>query len=529
MKTDSSIKGNGPVADPEDLMRGGIVVVCACFALALLAAGMALPLHWLPGQLAIVCTVLVVLPSSVVLAAGRLSTMTGLAASDFALRAGVTRWVTVGLLIVALPLFQAHGTAHPAGTPSPLFAIGFGAALCWLVGMTADLLARAWATLKVQEWEVADVGELNASAVTLETAGRVNRGTILLDLWRWWAAGEVTLATVILFSTQLSSGHQIATTLGLLAFVCYTLVGLLLLSQAARARQMVQWQLSGVTVPEELTGAWNGSGIRVAVLVMLGFGVLLVVHGLDVAHAAVKWTADTVLLPVLDPLLRRLQNLGIGSVDNCSGSSSCGNPSSARSLPVPPHAAPTGHDAPTEINLGWLQHIWPEALGLLIIALVAYTYWRTRGTNSNRGMWREMLAILFRDLRMLFRLLGRPTRRLLQDIANRGREAITKRPGLARRREPKAGSTPRRTIIGLYLAALTAASRRGLPRRPERTPREYAEELASLLPAGGETFNKMTELFVSVRYSEAPITEDRVSTMRTLWTAFRATLSRGGR
>jgi hypothetical protein len=529
MKTGSSITGTGPIADLEDLMRGGIVVVCACFALSLLAAGMALPLHWLPGQLAIVCMVLVVLPSSVVLAAGRLSTMTGLAASDFALRVGVTRWVTVGLLVVALPLFQAHGAAHPAGTPSPLFAIGFGAALCWLVGMAADILARAWATLKVQEWEVAEVRDLNASAVTLETAGRVNRGTILRDLWRWWAAGEVALAAAFLFSTQLSHGHQVATTLGLLAFVFYTLVGLLLLSQAARARQMVQWQLSAVTVPDELIGVWNGSGMRVAVLVMLGFGVLMVVHGLDAAHATVKWTADSVLLPVLEPLLRRLQVLGTGSVNSCSGSSSCGVSSSVRSLPLPPHAAPSGQGTPTQINLGWLQHIWPEALGLLILALVAYTYWRTRGNTSNRRMWREMLAILYRDVRMLLRLLGRPTRRLLQDIANRGREAITKRPGLARRREPKAWATPRRTIIGLYLAALTAASRRGLPRRPGRTPGEYAEELATLLPAGGETFNKMTELFVSVRYGEVPITEDRVSAMRTLWTAFRATLSRGGR
>jgi hypothetical protein len=529
MKTGSSISVNGPVADSEDLMRGGIVAVSACFALSLLAAGMALPLHWLPGQLAIVCAVLVVLPSSIVLAVGRLSTMTGLAASDFALRVGVTRWVTVGLLVVALPLLQAHGTAHSAGTPSPLFTIGIGAALCWLVGMAADLLARAWAALKVQEWEVTEVGALNASAVTLETAGRVNRGTILRDLWRWWAAGEVTLAAAFLFSTQLSPGHQAATALGLLAFVVYTLVGLLLLSQAARARQMVQWQLSGVTVPEELTGAWNGSGMRVAVLVMLGFGLLLVVHGLDVAHATVKWTADSVLLPILDPLLRRLQNLGTGSVDNCSGSSSCSGPSPAPSLPLPPHAAPGHRGAPTEINLGWLLHIWPEVLGLLILALVAYTYWRTRGNTSNRGMWREMLAILFRDLRMLLRLLGRPTRRLLQDIANRGREAITKRPGLARRREPNTWSTPRRTIIGLYLAALTAASRRGLPRRPGRTPREYAEELATVLPAGGDTFNKMTDLFVAVRYSEVPITEDRVSAMRTLWTAFRATLSRSGR
>ncbi len=516
-------------ADAEDLTRGGMAAVCACFALALVAAGMALPLSWLPGQLAVLCLVLVLLPGSVILAGGRLAGMVGLAAADFALRVAVTRWVTVGLLVVALPLYQTHVTARAADAQNPWFSIGFSAALCLLVGNVADALARAWATLQVQEWEVADAEPAHASAVSLETAGRVNRGAVLRDLWCGWMAGEMTLAAAFLLSAQLSHGHQVATTLGLLAFVGYTLVGLLLLSQAARARQMVQWRLSGVDVPKELAGAWNGAGLRVAALAMFGFGLFLLLRGLDVAHATVQWTADTVLLPILNPLLDRLRHMGTGFANSCTGTSSCGGSPAPRSLPVAPRAPAANQGPATKIDFSWLQHWWPAAVAGLVAALVILTFLRTRGDASSRGIWREMIALLYRDLRLLLRLLARPTKRVLSQIANRGREAIAKRPSLARRRGPTQGTTTRQAIIGLYLTALRFAARRGMPRRPGRTPREYADELATLLPAGSDSFNKMTDLFVSVRYTQAPVAEDRESAMRALWTAFRAMLSQARR
>src|SRR6185312_14532027 len=108
---------------------------------------------------------------------------------------------------------------------------------------------------------------------------------------------------------------------------------------------------------------------------------------------------------------------------------------------------------------------------------------RTRGNTSGRGIWREMLAVLLRDLRLLLGLLGRPARRLLAEIAVRGATAIRERSARVRRRESAGWTTPRRRIISLYTRTLTFAARGGLARRPGRTPREYADEVAALFPA----------------------------------------------
>ena len=512
-------------AGAEDIVRGAITVVSLAFGVGLLAAGMALPLHWLPGQIAVLSLLLALLPGTVVLTAGRLAGMVGIAAADFARRARVTRWTVVGLLAVALPLYQAHVLGHGANAGDPPFTIAGAVALCWIVSEIAASLARSWATLQVQPWEVNDAEAGEASAVSLETAGRVNRGRILGELWRQWVAGEVTLAVVLLARAQLSQGHEAAAMVGLLAFVIYTLAGLVLLSQAARARQTVNWHLSGLTIPPGLEHTWNGAGLRVAVVVMLGIGLLLVLHALDLAHAAVQWTAVAILQPLLGPLARWLQQVGNHALNNCGGDSGCGSPPGSRSVPSPPRAILPQKGHVRGIDLSWLQHLWPAALVVLLAALVARAYWETRGNGLGRGIWREMLAILFRDLRLLGSLFWRPARRLFLQVTEgiSGSNARRSRP--SRRRHKHSWESPRQAVIALYLAALAFAARRGHPRRPSQTPREYAAELAERLPAGAGALSEMTDLFVAIRYSQESAGPETVGRMRALGEMLRALLS----
>lgn len=507
-------------SDVEDIVRGGITLISIWVGVGLLAAGTLLPLHWMPYELAVLCCVLVILPGTVVLTSRRVVGMVGLSASDFALRVGVTRWTIVGLLVAALPLYQTHLAGLSGGRILP--TIVGALALCWVVSAIAAGLTRSWATLQVQPWEIGESGAVDLTSADLERGSRVDRAGLLRDLWRQWLAGEVALAAVLLIGAQLSHAHEGAAIVGLVALILYTLLGLLLLNQAARARQTVHWQLSGVTIPPELERTWSGAGARVIVAAMLGLGVLLLIRALDVAHTVVNWVAVSILLPLLGPLLRWLQHLGSTMGGVCTTSSACGSPGGGRKITPPPRPVPPQPQHPTNLNLDWLLHLWPFAAAGLVLLILVTTYWRTRGSTTKLGIWREMLAILRNDLRLLFRFLWRPARKLIVRAAERALVTSTRRMRAARRRDRTAWDTPRRTIIGLYLSALAFAARRKHPRRPGQTPLEYAGELAERLPAGRNTLNSMTELFVSVRYGQEPAGEENVSTMRSLWTAFRS-------
>jgi hypothetical protein len=527
MKAPRSPTTLGTGIGAEDAVLGGIAAVSLSFGAGLLAVALALPLYWLPGQLALLCLLLPALAGIGVVTARRLAGLIGIAAADFAIRVRLTRWIVVGMSMAALPLAEAHLMGRSVNAGGLPFTIAVSVAACWVVSAAADGLTRAWATLQVQPWETTVVSEGGVSAVSLERAGRVDRGKILHDLWRGWLAGEVGLAVALLIRSQLVQSDEGSAWASLLAFGIYTLAGLLVLSQAARARQTIQWQLSGLAVPPELEGAWSGAGIRAAAAAMLGIGLLLLVHALDLAHGIVNWVAVTLLLPLLGPLGRWFEQLGNQVLGNCAYGR-CGAPSAIRKTPPPPRPPPPlGHHAGGP-NLGWLVHAWPAILAILVIGVVVRLYWGTRGSRGGRGIWEEMLAILSGNLRRLFRLLRQPARLIAARIGARALEPGQRRFRLPRRRDQGAWATSRQAIISLYLAALAQAARRGHPRRPGQTPTEYATELAPHLPDSDDTLGRMTELFTAVRYGEEPADPEAVGRMRGWWAAFRDLL-RGSR
>ena len=507
----------GPAAGAEDVVLGGIALVSLSFGVGLLAATLALPLHWLPGQLAGLSLLLVGLAGAGVVTARRLAGMVGGAAADFATRVRLTRWLVVGLSMVAFPLYEAHRMGHSGNSGDLPLTIAVAVAACWVVSATATGLTRAWANLLVQPWETTEAPEGGPSTVSLERAGRVDRGKILHDLWRGWLAGELILAMALLVRSQLTQGHEGSTWAGLLAFLVYTLAGLLVLSQAARTRQTIQWQLSGFAVPGELEGAWTGASLWMIALVLLGIGFLLLAHALDLAHALVNWAAVTLLLPLVGPLERWLEQLGNHALGNCAGGG-CGGLSGHRSSPPPPRPTSLSRHQAGGPDLSWFAHVWPAALAILVIGFVVHVYRQTRGGEAGRGIWREILAILRRDAVRLFRLLRQPARLIAAQLGEQGLRSGARR---SRRRDRDTWATSRQAIIGLYLTALAYAARRGHPRRPGQTPDEYAAELAAQLPIADPALDRMTELFVAVRYGKEPVAREAVDRMREWRAAFR--------
>jgi hypothetical protein len=174
----------------------------------------------------------------------------------------------------------------------------------------------------------------------------------------------------------------------------------------------------------------------------------------------------------------------------------------------------------------WLAHDALILLAIVALAILAHAYHDARKMGAGRSGWREMLAILMRDFRLLLGYLWRPAQRALREVATIRETGLRARRGARRRGDHIDWSDPRRAIIGIYLATTALAAWRGFPRRAGQTPDEYARELAGRLPATGEAIQEMTETFAAARYGPAPVDRRAVGRMQAAMAALRALLKK---
>jgi hypothetical protein len=512
-----------------DYVPTAITALVWSLGVGLFAAAQCLPLHWLPGQALILLLLLIALPAAMVFGEQRLAGMVGLAAGSYASRLRITSLAVIGLLAIALPVYQGQHGGMPAGTNDLAISVVIGAGLSLLVRATAAAMAHQWGMLFVQPWERSDdLGGVLGSAVQFEAAGRVDRSLVIQSLWRWWLAGDIALATALLLCAQLASpGYAWEQALLLGALIAYTALGLAVLSQAARLRQTIVWGLDGQAVSPALSRRWNGLSLQAGVLAMVGVYILIALHVLDAVYAAEDWLFWNVVVPLID---------WIGNwfgqshpLRDCTQISFC----QSATPPRIPRLGPLGKPPPSTPHpggpdLSWLLHNWPLLLAVVALALIARGFLGGRGRRNGRSLWREIIATLLRDLRSLVTLLARFLQRRATVVGN----ALRQRAGsaLQRRIANRARSAPanaREAVIALYLAALGYAARRGHPRRAGQTPGEYAQELSGVAPEAGAELAGMTDLFVQVRYGNVLATGEQISLMQRLWGSFRRYLPKG--
>jgi hypothetical protein len=509
-------------ASGDDIVRGCIVVLAFSLAAGLLFSADALPLHWLAGQRLVLLAALLGLAVEVTWSTLRLASLDGLAAIDFAKSVTIIRLAVLALLLLLLPAAQWHLAGPGNSLSSSRFAgpVALSAGLCALVVIAAGMAARGWSLLHVQIWEVGAGGDRLAST------GGIRRDDALARLRGYWVGGAVLLALAMIAHDSQAPGQSWP---GVLALLAYTASGLIFISHAAYTRMHTAWRLGGFNMADTLAADWQSLSLRAALLTLLAAALLLVLRVLDLAHAAVGAAAGAALW-----LIRLLPvwQLNAPAV-------TCSHACSRQQSPAPhqprlPARAPS-RDAGTFwrtlgdlLALLWHEFVayWPALLALLALAAIA----RFLVGKSSAGAhgWRAFTALLRRDLRALWRLLSRSSLRFLTTAVAVPLSANVKR---ARRLLPRRGLTldrlaPRAAVIALYTAMLDYVARRGLPRRPDQTPAEYARELAGRLPAGQEAVQDLTALFVKTRYGDPRIEQPDVQRARSLWQAIRSSLRR---
>jgi hypothetical protein len=520
-------EGSAQQTGLADQVPSAITGLVWCLGAGLFAAAQCLPVHWPAGQTAAIWLLLFTLPAAMVFGELRLTRMVGLASNAFASRLRLTSLAAVALLAVALPVYAGQ---HGGGTPGNdlLITVLIGAGLSLLVRGMAATLAQLWTMLSIQLWERNDTSAAPGSEAYFESAGRVERTVVMRQLWQWWLGGDVALATALLLCTQAAtSSHAWEQGALLLALLLYTALGLLVLSQAARLRQTIVWELDGVAVSPTLSQRWNGLSLQAATLAVAGTCMLILFHVLDVIYAAEYWIFWHVLAPIINWIGSWLGHSQ--PLRGCTQLSFCQAPSAPRL----PHLG-TLHGAPATTHMhgpdwSWLERDWPLLLALVALLFLARGFLGARRQGGGRALWREILAILARDLGLLARLALQFFRRRAaaagQAIRERAGSALQRR-GAGRARSAPAGA--RETVIALYLTALAYAARRGHPRRAGQTPREYARDLAGAVPEAGTDLTGMTDLFVEVRYGNVPATGEQITHMQRLWGSFRRMLPRRG-
>jgi hypothetical protein len=535
--TGSTPHRTGERAPADDLvMTWGIVAITFCLCCGLLVGALALPLYWLPGQLAVLVVFLWAAPVAVVRIRRGAVGLFGHAAASYARRTRLAVLAALALFLVALPAYEWRLLGHGGLTAAVAVPVVVAVVLGMVALSVAGDLAGAWLLLQRQEWEDAkDVGR-GIVGMDSERVTRLNRTEVMRRLWRRWGAGAVVLGLALLASGHpLAGGQSLAVPWGVLALLVYLALGLILMGRAAQLRWTTEWELEQVPVVPQVAAGWRPMAVATSVAMLLLAGLLALSPLLALAHGVLEWLWAAVLLPVMRWLLpwlaRFLQGGGISS--GLNGVNRGLTPPRTHGGPI--HPAPQHATSAFWLWLAelwtWLTHSWLYLLGLVAVVTLAWAYRQARRAQGGAGGPWSILIALLKELHVLLLALWRPATQLtaqaVRDVQRRATRSVARGGAWRRRRLREMG--PRQAIIALYVAALQLAARRGYPRRPGQTPHEYAAEVGARRPQARDALGRMTETFVAVRYGGHAADDSLVARMQALASALRKALRRAPR
>jgi Domain of unknown function (DUF4129) len=518
------------------VMTWGIVAITFCLCCGLLVGALALPLYWLPGQLAMLVVFLWATPAAVVRIRRGAVGLFGHAAASYARRTRLAVLAALALFLVALPAYEWRLLGHGGLTAAFAVPVVVAVVLGMVALSVAGDLAGAWLLLQRQEWEDAKYVGWGIVGMESERVTRLNRTEVMRRLWRRWGAGAVLLGLALLASGhRLAGGQSLAVPWGVLALVVYLALGLILMGRAAQLRWSTEWELEQVPAAPQVAAGWRPMAVATGVAVLLLAGLLALSPLLALAHSVLGWLWVAVLLPVMRWLLpwlaRFLQSGGISS--GLNGVNRGLTPPRIHSGPM--HPAPQHATSAFWLWLAelwtWLTHSWLYLLGLVAVVTLAWAYRQARRAQGGTGGPWSILIALLKELHVLLLALWRPATQLtaqaVRDVQRRATRAVARGGAWRHRRLREMG--PRQAIIALYVAALRLAARRGYPRRPSQTPHEYAAEVSERLPQARDALGSLTETFVAVRYGGHAADDSLVARMQALAGALRKALRRAPR
>ena len=285
--------------------------------------------------------------------------------------------------------------------------------------------------------------------------------------------------------------------------LAYFLLGLVMLGQVHLTRLRRQWESQDIRGADGVSSRWArysllliGLAVILAVIIPIGYagGVLetgaAVVNAVLYVLSLVAWLLSTLISLVLWFIS--------GLFESLLGRGGPGRPSLT---PVPRRSVVPQVGIPLVIP-PWLEIartaiFWGATLAMVFYVVRSYVRDHPEVLETLRGL--RLVAML----RALVDLL----RRRLTATANAVRDLYARRSTEPRDRSSAfrvrrlAGQSPRERVLYYYLSTLRRASRLGIPRRHDQTPREFDAVLGPRIPDSRLAMASLTEAFVEARYS----------------------------
>lgn len=444
----------------------------------------------------------------------------------------------LGEIILLLMLFRIAVWAFSTGWPSlddlklwlrqpaaildaQFFFFGIWIVMAWglAIGITGDFLDLA---LQPDEIAAHDRHAWGESRSEVRAGRAASRSDVLgRFVARWMVGGFVLVlfASLSQVDLGLSDGGNIRiglSSLGLpaelaLALLCYFLAGLLLISQGWLAVLRGRWFNQDVDVQPIVLQRWQTNSLLAVLLVGLIAALLpmgatswlsMAIEAVLALFARLMYLLFFLLVALLTLLLWPLRFLF-----------------QSRSEPpaeqMQPFAIPTQTEAVSRLP-DWLGGAVLWIVVALMIAYFGLTYLNAHGLLKGRP-WQWLIR-----LRYWWRARWTRTSAAIQTAAHALRQRI-QLPRVRGSATPIASTvrlgalTPRDRVRYFYLRMVGRAAERGLTRRPNETPSEFAQHLETQWPDAEEDVEALTEAFLAARYDRRPIPPSAAQSVQAIW------------
>lgn len=372
---------------------------------------------------------------------------------------------------------------------------------------------------------------------------QLDRSTLVRSFFRQWIWGGVLLAILAAMSTfdlpQLENWNRVFSLarLGLmpemlLALLVYFLSGFLLLSQARLAAVNARWLHDGVTKHGEVERSWHRYSLRLLLIVALiasllplgnTTGISRILESILFVITAVASFVTFLFFGLLAMLIPQASPEEAGAITP-----------TPEIFPTVPPVTPAPPTQPNEtIEIIFSSAFWAVAIVLTIMAVSFFL--RERGVRFNSVLLRRVWTALRTWLGRVWQQLSVQAGDLRQTVQQR---LQTIRPS-ARKKEKEQqrpfrflrinALPPRERIRYFYLSTVQRAEEKGIPRRDDETPLEFAQDLKEQFPDAEIDVEELTDAFVKARYTPQPIEEEEVDPVKKRWKQMRGRLRRNRR
>lgn len=405
----------------------------------------------------------------------------------------------------------------------------------WVRGLD---LAITFSSLAIDRAEAAYYSTPKRERSEDQRPFRRSRSHTIRTFFKQWIWGGVFLAFCVALSTfdlpqlRTVSNPFAITRLGLqplvlMAILVYFLAGFLLMSQAKLQAVNARWLQNGVVTSRRVERNWHRNSVYV--LLIIAFMAALLPIGSTTGIGRILETAVFLLTGLVTLVYLLIIGLIAMLVPQSQQTDAVGPVPTLEPLPTPEILPPQTPQAPSEAAAFiFSSAFWALAIVLSVVAVSFFL--RERGVRLNLTVLKQIGHQLLAWLKQAWQGVSRQAGELSRTVYARLNMEPEKEEGEGEKRPFRFmrlnALSPREQIRYFYLSTVRRAGEKGIKRRQDETPLEYAQDLKEEFPDTEIDVEALTDAFLKAQYSPQLIEKEEVNPIKRRWKHMRSNLRR---